>query len=282
MRATILAALAAVAVAAPAPVVTVTDVVEVWATVYDDGTPAETGAPKWPGAAAATTEDCADSAPSWPAPSQTAPAWSAPAQAAPAWSAPTEAAPSSGGSGSYSGAGQATPSDYSGAVVAHHNAHRANHSAPDIAWDEGLAATAQKIASSCVYAHDTTTDGGGYGQNIAAGAPASNISSVITDLFYNNEVNNFAGLYGESTPSNINDAQAFDGWGHFSQIVWKGSAKVGCATYDCSAQGLQNTGSSVPPYFTVCNYSPAGNFLGEFAQNVAQPQGYPSISWAST
>jgi hypothetical protein len=103
-----------------------------------------------------------------------------------------------------------------------------------------------------------TTDGGGYGQNIAAGAPASNVSSVITELFYNNEVGNFAGLYGQATPSNINDESAFDGWGHFSQIVWKGSTKVGCATYDCSAQGLANTGGNVPPYFTVCNYSPAG------------------------
>jgi hypothetical protein len=144
-----------------------------------------------------------------------------------------------------------------------------------------------------------STDGGGYGQNIAAGAPASNISSVITELFYNNEVGNFASLYGQSTPSNINDGAAFDGWGHFSQIVWKSTTKIGCATYDCSGRGLANTGGSVPPHFTVCNYSPAGksipaspdegllmvtpgNFLGEFDQNVGQSLGYPSISWAST
>ena len=44
---------------------------------------------------------------------------------------------------------------YSTTVVAHHNAHRANHSAPKIRWDDELAATAQKIAESCIYAHDT-------------------------------------------------------------------------------------------------------------------------------
>ena len=49
----------------------------------------------------------------------------------------------------------APTSGYSATVVAHHNAHRANHSAPEIVWDDGLAATAQKIAESCIYAHDT-------------------------------------------------------------------------------------------------------------------------------
>jgi hypothetical protein len=81
---------------------------------------------------------------------------------------------------------------------------------------------------------------------------------VITELFYNNEVGNFDGLYGQGTPSNINDGSAFDGWGHFSQIVWKSTTQIGCATYDCSGRGLANTGGSVPPHFTVCNYKPAG------------------------
>jgi hypothetical protein len=155
------------------------------------------------------------------------------------------------------------------------------------------------------------TDGGGYGQNIAAGCPASNISSVITELFYNNEAGNFASMYGQATPANINDESAFDGWGHFTQIVWAGTTKVGCATVHCSG-GLANTGGSVSPDFTVCNYkSPGekdytdeakefppspmlfdiaqtlslhcyiGNYLGEFNKNVNQPLGHPSIGWNS-
>lgn len=47
------------------------------------------------------------------------------------------------------------PGDYAQTVVDHHNAHRANHSAGALVWDAGLAATALKIAQSCVYAHDT-------------------------------------------------------------------------------------------------------------------------------
>jgi uncharacterized protein YkwD len=48
-----------------------------------------------------------------------------------------------------------SPTDFVGMVVAHHNAHRANHSAPALTWDASLANTAAKIAASCYYAHNT-------------------------------------------------------------------------------------------------------------------------------
>ena len=47
------------------------------------------------------------------------------------------------------------PTDYAAKAVLHHNIHRANHSAPDIAWDSGLEASAKQVADSCVYAHNT-------------------------------------------------------------------------------------------------------------------------------
>ena len=98
-------------------------------------------------------------------------------------------------------------------------------------------------------------DGGGYGQNIAAGVEANNVSAVITDLFYNGEVGYYANQYGKANPDMTN----FELWGHFSQIVWKDTNKVGCATQYCP-NGLGNTGSNVSPYFTVCNYGPPGNY----------------------
>lgn len=98
--------------------------------------------------------------------------------------------------------------------------------------------------------------GGGYGQNIAAGVSGDNVTAVITNLFYNGEVNWYSGLYGQAQPSMAN----FEHWGHFSQIVWKATTHVGCHTQDCSGQGLANTGGDVSPYFTVCNYKSAGMF----------------------
>jgi uncharacterized protein YkwD len=78
-------------------------------------------------------------------PTSAAPVYSS----APASSAASYAAPAPSGYGSVN-----APGDYAKKTVYSHNLHRANHSAPDLEWDSGLAATAAIIASSCVYAHD--------------------------------------------------------------------------------------------------------------------------------
>lgn len=149
----------------------------------------------------------------------------------------------------------AAPTGYNDLVVYHHNLHRANHSCPDVEWSDDLYSSALEIAQSCVYAHNTKVQGGGYGQNIAAGVEPANISAIITDLFYNGEEPYFASQYGKDNP----DMTDFEKWGHFSQIVWKGTTHVACATQHCPG-GLANVGSGVSPYFTVCNYKNPGNF----------------------
>jgi hypothetical protein len=142
--------------------------------------------------------------------------------------------------------------------------HRANHSAPLIVWNAAQAAIAAEIASSCVFAHNMTVGGGGYGQNLAAyGAtgnvaalsPSSMLAKSISAQWYYGEVNSFLpSYYGQPTP----DMSNFEAWGHFTQVVWKGSLSVGCASQLCPA------GTIFPaPYqswYTVCNYVPPGKF----------------------
>ncbi|KAF1810068.1 PR-1-like protein, partial [Eremomyces bilateralis CBS 781.70] len=169
-------------------------------------------------------------------------------------------------------------------VIDHHNVHRRNHSVADIHWDQGLADTALKTAKTCVYAHDVEMDGGGYGQNIAAGAEETNITAILTEIFYNHEMMNFEKWYGWETPGDINDHDAFIGWGHFTQIVWADTTHVGCATYDCrfsgkGIAGLENVSKECSPYFTVCNYKTSGNFPGQFNKMVNRPQGHPVVHW---
>ncbi|GAM86173.1 hypothetical protein ANO11243_041840 [Dothideomycetidae sp. 11243] len=173
-----------------------------------------------------------------------------------------------------------TASTYQQAVVDHHNYHRANHSSPAIAWDQGLADTAMSIAKTCVYAHKMDASSTPYGQNIAAGVGASDIGRTISDLFYNGEVSKFTG-YGQAQP----DMSGFEGWGHFSQIVWAASTKVGCATWDCNTQGLANfqgpctDGSAAcNNFFTVCNFSPPGNVEGEYGSNIGNSLNDPTIT----
>lgn len=112
--------------------------------------------------------------------------------------------------------------------------------------------------------------GGGYGQNIGAGAPDSDLPKMITNDMYNGEVNWYPGYGSEPDMSN------FEHWGHFSQIVWADTTSIGCYTAYCP-NGLANTGANVSPYFTVCNYHPPGNFGGQYGKNVLAPSGVAAV-----
>lgn len=178
-----------------------------------------------------------------------------------------------GSHGSHGGYGGSNNDPYIETCLRHHNYHRRNHQAEDLQWDANLAYEAHTIASSCVYAHNQQLDPGA-GQNIAAGIPAANVSGVITDLWYNNEIEMFSYCYGQPQPDYTN----FPKWGHATQMLWRRTKRVGCATVYCP-QGLANAGG-IPPYFTVCNYKEPGNVAGEYADNVKPPRGAPQIhSW---
>jgi len=115
--------------------------------------------------------------------------------------------------------------------------------------------------------NSSAVDGGGYGQNIGAGYTPNQVGVMITNDMYNGEFSNYPGPYGQD---NI-DLSNFNSFGHFTQIVWKSTTLVGCATVNCPG-GLQ--GASFTPWFTVCNYYPAGNFVGQYS-NVGAPLGGP-------
>ena len=95
---------------------------------------------------------------------------------------------------------------------------------------------------------------------------------MINNEMYNDEIEYYPTPYGIEP-----DMSNFEKWGHYSQIVWKSTTQVGCYTQYCS-NGLANTGGGVSPYFTVCNYSPPGNFGGEYGANVGQPGDMPTVT----
>jgi hypothetical protein len=166
----VIGALAAFANAVPVQErqVTITEVTDVYTTVWDDAGAAPTSTvPKqwwWKGGhkhkssatsaapVVTTAPAAAVSVPAYtPAAAvstpETTPAAAVPTT--PAYTAPAYTAPAAPSAAPISSSGS-----YQDDVVAHHNAHRANHSAPALAWDDATAATALKIANSCNYAHD--------------------------------------------------------------------------------------------------------------------------------
>jgi hypothetical protein len=74
------------------------------------------------------------------------------------------------------------------------------------------------------------------------------IGAQATDSWYN-EIK----LYNFNRPGFSMDT------GHFTQVVWKGSQKVGV--------GFAITGDGKTLY-VVAQYSPPGNYQGQFGQNV--------------
>lgn len=59
--------------------------------------------------------------------------------------------------------------------------------------------------------------------------------------------------------------------GHFSQLVWKSSQRIGCG----QAISKGRKGGT----FTVCNYDPPGNYKGEEVQNVSPPLNGVGVQW---
>ncbi|OAL73435.1 hypothetical protein A7D00_1461 [Trichophyton violaceum] len=198
---------------------------------------------------------------------------SAPPPPAPAPPSPTPAPPAPPPSQPSQGPAPPPPppgNDYKGLACHHHNIHRSNHSAPALTWSSALESSARKLAESCRYGHDTSIDGGGYGQNIGYQSGYNSVASLLTQQMYNEEVVLFEGNYGNNNPSN------FHAWGHFTQMVWVGTTHVGCFTAHCSNLGGQGSGGDA--YYTVCNYSPPGNVLGQYAANVKPPRGQPVVT----
>ena len=66
---------------------------------------------------------------------------------------------------------------------------------------------------------------------------------------------------GEESSYNYGAPGFSEATGHFTQCVWKATAGVGCAKKDCPGGVLMS-----------CNYSPPGNVIGQFQQNVLPPQ----------
>ncbi|XP_026182866.1 glioma pathogenesis-related protein 1 [Mastacembelus armatus] len=126
-------------------------------------------------------------------------------------------------------------------------------------WDEGLAITARAWAKQCVFEHNIHLKDArrmhpiflSVGENIWAGYPPSlfNVSRAIKKWVDEKQDYN----YRANTCTNV--------CGHYTQVVWASSYKVGCAAQLCP-KGVANISTKEGVVF-VCNYATAGNINGQ-------------------
>ncbi len=125
-----------------------------------------------------------------------------------------------------------------------HNQLRAKHCVPPLAWSAGLAATAQQWANACDFRHSSN----GLGENLAMGTSGAFPPDAQIQSWYD-EIGQYDFAAGRFT----------SGTGHFTQVIWRSSTELGCGVATCGGQDL-----------LVCNYSPPGNYSGEFQANVPE------------
>jgi uncharacterized protein YkwD len=141
---------------------------------------------------------------------------------------------------------QAGGLSYQTEVLAVHNNYRALHHAPALVWDEKLANYAENYARHCEFKHSSSP----YGENLATGYPTA---SAAVKIWYDESAR-----YSYAHPGYSSST------GHFTQVVWKNTKKLGCGYVACNGK------NGTPGKFLVCEYSPHGNVLSEklFEENV--------------
>jgi pathogenesis-related protein 1 len=133
-----------------------------------------------------------------------------------------------------------------------------------LVWDPIAAQVAQSYAGSCPMfdynanrntQYDALGGTGGLGENIAAGAPTQTVAGAVGSWIGEEQ------YYDHAT----NTCASGQECGHYTQIVWKSTTGVGCAKYSCTSTTNSPFGSFASGQwdFSVCDYSPPGNFVGQ-------------------
>ncbi|KAF7086350.1 hypothetical protein CFC21_089644 [Triticum aestivum] len=135
--------------------------------------------------------------------------------------------------------------------LASHNAARRAVGVRALAWDGGLERCARDYArararAGCALVHSH----GRYGENLFRGSGVGGGGGWTPEAVVAAWVVKERAMYDARYNACRGPRSAC---GHYTQIVWRGSKKVGCATATCA--GGRGT-------FAVCMYDPPGNYAG--------------------
>ncbi|KAL5012974.1 hypothetical protein ScPMuIL_011525 [Solemya velum] len=142
------------------------------------------------------------------------------------------------------------------AILNKHNDYRSIPQATHmyaLTWNDALEEQAQKYAEECQWGHSNVMDVGGFhnvGENLYASAGMTDVKG--TERWYDTEVDYYF-------PNN-DTCLAGKECGHYTQLMWKDTYNVGCGISFCPTLGGTNANDM---WYYVCNYGPAGNYVGD-------------------
>ncbi|KYF73680.1 Fis family transcriptional regulator [Sorangium cellulosum] len=142
------------------------------------------------------------------------------------------------------------PPRMSGITEAHNRARAAveppaDTPLPGLTWSREIAEVAQAYADRCVFDHSESR----YGENLYRTGRSSVTPEEVVAAWVDEAANYDLASNGCSSTC-----------GHYTQVVWADSLRLGCGVADCTGDPRFGGGAW---QIWVCNYDPPGNFVGE-------------------
>ncbi|RKH44609.1 serine protease [Corallococcus sicarius] len=143
-------------------------------------------------------------------------------------------------------------------MVTAHNQARARASRPTpkpalpaLVWSDEAARKAEAYAKECRFEHNP--DRGTFGENLAAATPDTWTTAQVVKSWAD-ESADYDYARGTCARGKM--------CGHYTQVVWRTTQAVGCATRLCTKNSP--FGANVGTWqLWVCNYAPPGNWVGQ-------------------
>jgi hypothetical protein len=160
----------------------------------------------------------------------------------------------SGGGGGGGGGGGTALEPWQEELLAEHNHVRAtampapSPALPALTWNAQAQALAQSWVDQCTWDHNPAT-GNTWGENIYAATGSSTPTQIVDDWAAESADYTYA----------TNTCAAGKACGHYTQIVWRTTTSVGCASKRCTVNSPFGSGDWT---FWVCDYAPPGNIVG--------------------
>jgi hypothetical protein len=147
-------------------------------------------------------------------------------------------------------------------VVAHNQARSGplnpppSPALPPVSWDGVLADSVYNYAIGCQGTMGLLS----HNDNRSADYQALGGSGYVGENIYGSSGNNATPadamtLWMKEAPNYDYASGAIGNAGHYTQVVWRASVRIGCAIVDCPALTYHNT--------VICDYAPGGNISGQ-------------------